>query len=331
MERGSILKAARDDTSSGMLGGGILLLLCVVVFALNWKYVYNSVAGPVPFTAALSAAPGPREWVTASGEMVSTGATDSLKVGLRALPVQTTVTTARYLAMAVEGRLLIVRVDTNFSGNFVSGRLKPLPTALIDAVSSAKVYPWYIDAGGGGGYRSHFNIFVMIAAPLLPIALVITALSAVKRMNLARYKPIARLARYGNPMGLVTTIEMELSAAGPSAKVGPLWVGPNWVVSFAPLLRIFKRADIVAVAAVTIPGKKSKPPTHEVWFWVSGHMLREPIEMTEQETHAVVAALAAKVPGIVTDDPKTFGDRWSVDRAACEREAKTRRSLPRSA
>ena len=331
MERGSILKAARDDTSSGMLGGGILLLLCVVVFGINWKYVYNFVAGPVPFTAALAAAPGPHDWVTASGQMVSTGATDSLKVGLRALPVQTTVTTARYLAMAIEGRLLIVRVDTDFSGNFVSGRLKPLPTALIDGVSSAAVYPWYIDAGGGGGYRSHFNIFVMIAAPLLPIALVITALSVRSRMNLERYKPIARLARYGNPMGLVTTIEMELSAAGPSAKVGPLWIGPNWVVAFAPLLRIFKLADIVAVAAVTTPGKKSKPPTHEVRFWVSGHMLRESIEMTEPETHAVVTALAAKVPGIVTDDPTKFGDRWNVDRTACEREAKARRSLPRSA
>jgi hypothetical protein len=331
MERGSILKAARDDTKSGVIVGGILLLLCAVVFGINWKSVYNFVARPVPFTAALSAAPGPHEWVTASGQMVSTGATDSLKVGLRALPVQTTVTTARYLAMAIEGRLLIVRVDTDFSGNFVSGRLTPLPTALIGGVSSAAMYPWYIDAGGGGGYRSHFNIFVMIAAPLLPIALVITALSARSRMNITRYKPIARLARYGHPMGIVTAIEMELSAAGPSAKVGPLWVGPNWVVAFTPLLRIFKLADIVAVAAVTTPGKKSKPATHEVWFWVSGHMLREPIEMTEHETHAVVTALAAKVPGIVTDDPKTFGDRWNVDRATCEREAKARRSLPRSA
>jgi hypothetical protein len=263
--------------------------------------------------------------------MVSTGATDSLKVGLRALPIQTTVTTARYLAMAIEGRLLIVRVDTDFSGNFVSGRLKPLPTALIGGVSSSEVYPWYIDAGGGAGYRSHVNIFVLIAAPLLPIALVITALSARSRINLERYKPIAKLARYGQPMQVIAVIESDLAAAGPSARVGPMWIGSNWVVTLTPLLRIFKLADIVAVAAVSTPGKGSKPATHAVRFFVAGQMLPDMVDMTEQEARAVVTTLAGKVAGIVPDDVNVFGTRWYQDRAACEREVKTRRSLPRSA
>src|SRR5262249_55470645 len=139
MQRGSILETARHDTSTGMTAGAILVLLCAVVFGINWKYVYNFVAGPVPFTAAMSAAPGPHEWVAASGPMVATGATEGFKFGLRALPVQTTVTTARYLAMSIEGRLLIVRVDTDFSGNSVSGRLTPLPTGFVDPASSAKV------------------------------------------------------------------------------------------------------------------------------------------------------------------------------------------------
>jgi hypothetical protein len=332
MQRGTILKAARNDTKAGLIGGAILAGLCVAILGLNWKYLYNSFAGPIPLTAALAQSPGAREWVTASGPLLDTGATETLTLRLRRLPfIKSTSTTARYLMMPIEGRMLLVKVDPDSSGNVVSGRLERLPSDLIAASDTSLVYPMYLNAGGGGGYRSHANIFVIIAVPLLPIAIVITLLSARSRLNISRYKPIARLARYGNPMGIVTAIEMELSAAGRSAKVGPLWVGPNWVVALTPVLRVFKLADIVAVAAVTTPGKKSKPATHEVWFWVSGHMLREPIVMTEQETRAVVTALAAKVPGIVTDDPKAFGDRWNVDRAACEREAKTRRTLPRSA
>jgi hypothetical protein len=331
MQRGSILETARRDTSGGMTAGAILVLLCAGVLGINWKFVYNFVAGPVPFTAALSAAPGAHEWVTASGTLVSTGATESLKVGLRALPLQTTVTTARYLAMPIEGRVVVVKVDTDFAGNFVSGRLKPLPAGLVDGASSAVVYPWYIDAGGGGGYRSHVNLFVLIAAPLLPIAIVITVLSARSRMNLERYAPIANLTRFGSPMQVVSSIESELAAVGPSAHVGPLWIGPNWVVGLTPTLLIRRLADIVAAASVTTPGKPGKPTTHAVRFWLAGEVLSDTVDMSEQEMRAVLTTLAAKVPRIVTDDGRVFAQRWSRDRAGCEREAKERRSLPRSA
>jgi hypothetical protein len=37
------------------------------------------------------------------------------------------------------------------------------------------------------------------------------------------------------------------------------------------------------------------------------------------------------VPGIVVDVEKAFRSRWLSDRTACEREATSRRSLPRSA
>ena len=61
MQRGSILEAARRDTSGGLMAGAILVGLCAAVLGMNWKYVYNFAAGPVPFTAAVSAVPGPHE------------------------------------------------------------------------------------------------------------------------------------------------------------------------------------------------------------------------------------------------------------------------------
>jgi len=238
MQRGSILESARRDTKGGLLAGAILAGVCLAVLGLNWKFLYNAVAGPFPFTAALSQSPGSREWVTASGTLIDTGATEKLTVRLRSVPfIKTSATTARFVVMPIEGRMLLAKVDPDFSGTFVSGKLVRLPPEYVKASDASLVYPFYIDAGGGGGYRSHVNLFVMIAVPLLPIAMVITALSARSRVNLARYKPIARLARYGNPMGMVTAIEMELASAGPSAKVGPMWIGPNWMVMLTPLSR----------------------------------------------------------------------------------------------
>jgi hypothetical protein len=52
MKKGAILEAAHRDTQAGLVGGVILVLLCLGVLGLNWKYVYNVVAGAAPFTAA---------------------------------------------------------------------------------------------------------------------------------------------------------------------------------------------------------------------------------------------------------------------------------------
>lgn len=176
-----------------------------------------------------------------------------------------------------------------------------------------------------------FNLFVSLAAPLFVFATVVTALAALRRMNLDRYPPIASLKRFGNPMQVVDAIEVELSSVRAAAYVSPLWIGPTWVVGLNPRLRIFKLAEIVAVAYVTSPAKKSKPPTYGVRFWVAGQSLSDTIETTEKEARAIIAALEAKVPGIVSDDATVFNNRWTRDRAACERGAKTRGSMPRSA
>lgn len=60
MQRGSILESARRDTKGWLLAGAILAGLCLGVLGLNWKFLYNAAAGPVPFTAALSQSPGAR-------------------------------------------------------------------------------------------------------------------------------------------------------------------------------------------------------------------------------------------------------------------------------
>jgi hypothetical protein len=321
MQRGSILETARKDTSSAMMGGALLLLVCTGVLAINWKYVYNFIAGPVPFTAALSTSPGAQEWVTASGTLVPTGLSETITVGLLRGAVESTTTTARFMMMSVEGRPLIVKVGNDFSGSVVSGRLVPLPATLATD-SSTGVYPWYIDAKNG--YRWDFNLFVMIAGPSFPIFLLLTLGAAYTRMNPLGYPPIAYLKRFGNPLQVVDQIEAELASAGPSAYISPLWIGPTWVVGLASGVKIFKLDEIVAVAYVTTEARGSKPATHAVRFWVAGQVLYYTITMSAKEAHTVLAALDSRVPGIVADDAAVFDKRWARDRAECERDAKAR-------
>ena len=329
MKRGAILAAAHRDTRTGSASAVILVLLCVGVLAFNWKYVYNFAAGPVPFTAALSASPGAHEWVTASGAFIPTGGVEQTTLGLRELPgLQAIVTSARHLAMPLEDRVLIVKVDQGFSGSAVSGKLTPLPAGFADSESMARLYPWYVDATID--YPRNFDLSVLGAAILLPISVVLTMVTFRKRIAVERYPPISGLKRFGHPSYVIDSIEKEFATAGASAYVAPMWIGASWVVRLKPSLQIFKLPTIVAAAYVTTPRKNSKSPTHGVRFWIIGQSWHTTVEMREKEARAVLASLEGKVPGIV-QDAAAFDKQWKHDQDGCERDAKARKPLSRTA
>jgi len=329
MKRGAILAAARRDTRTGFAGAVIVVLLCAGVLAFYWKYVFNFAAGPVPFTAALSASPGAHEWVTVSGPFIPTGGDEPSTLGLHALPgLQAIDTSARYLAMPLEDRVLIVKVDNAFSGTAVSGTLTPLPAGFGDSESTARLYPWYVDATID--YPRNFSPFVLGAAILLPIGFVLMIVASRRRIDVERYPPIWGLKRFGHPSYVIESIEKEFATAGPSAYVAPMWIGSSWVVRLAPSLQIFKLPTIVAVAHVTIPGKNSRSLTHAVRFWIIGQSWSTTVEMREKEARAVLASLEAKVAGIV-QDAAVFEKRWRHDQDGCERDAKARKQFSRSA
>jgi hypothetical protein len=222
------------------------------------------------------------------------------------------------------------RKDT--AGAFLGGVI--LIVLCAGTVAIKWKYVYNVIAGPGsfiavvGAWDS--NLFALAAVLLLPFALLVAVSAARIRMDLQRHHEIARLTRYGNPMDVIALIETELSSTRVAAYVSPLWLGSTWVVALTPQLRIYKLSDIVAVASIVTPSKDSKPTKHAVRFWVDGHTLADTMEMNESEARAVMAALATKLPGVVTNDADAFGKRWLRDPDACMRDAKTRR-LPRSA
>ena len=54
--------------------------------------------------------------------------------------------------------------------------------------------------------------------------------------------------------------------------------------------------------------------------------MSEAIAVSEADGRAALARIAARAPWTAVDDVEAFTRRWKYDRAACERDADTRRS-----
>jgi hypothetical protein len=367
MVQGVILKAARRDNKGALVLFVVLVVLCGGVIAYNATFVYNFVAGPAPFTKALAAAPGMREFVRAEGDLVSTGSKEATvwrwlpKRGLgraiaeasgRSLAEREKIT-ANFMAMFIDGGVLIVKVTPDFSGRVVEGRLVPLPEELramegrsapatgdaADATASSAaaaaaatpvataslIHPRMIDATSG--YRSGINLFVLVAAPLLPLSLIGLAFAVQQWRDTTKHAAIARVAKHGPYMALLPRIERELAAAGEQAHIGPLWIGPNWLVVLAPTLQIFPIADVMGVGHESKTKKSGDKTTVTHWLsvWMRGEPVEDSLELAEHEIQRILPLLTARHPWILVEDTALVRKRWIMDQAACTREMDARR------
>jgi len=318
MAEATILAAARRDLATGVKASLALVALGAVVLGFNWKYVYNFAAGPAPFSAALAAAPGAREFVTAQGTLVPTGwAQDSTVRLLRGL-VETKSTTARYLAMVVDGRLLVVKAPVDFAGQTVAGRLVALPAAIQATIPpSYAAYPWMVDATIG--YRWDFNLFVPAAALVFVLGVVLFANALWRSGGVERHPMIARLAASGTPLTVVDRLETELRAAPAADRVGPFVVTRSALVAIEPSLIIAPFQDLVGAGVKTTSGKSGD--RHSLMLWLRGRRFPESINLELARAQAVVDRISARAPYAVVDDAAAFDRRWAGDRAACERDA----------
>src|SRR5437016_5050630 len=242
-----ILVAARRDLKGGVQGSLALVVIAAIVLGINWKYVYNAAAGPFPFTAAVAAAPGPREFVVAKGTLVPTGWAQESTVRLLRGLVETKSTSARYLAMRVDGKLLVVKVPVDFAGDMVVGRLVALPTAIQATIPADYApSPWMIDATIG--YRADFNLFVPLAALLFAVGLALVANSLRRVGKVERHPMIAPLAASGDPERAALKLDGEMRAAAAVDRVGPFVMTPDAIVALDPQLVIVPNADLVGAA-----------------------------------------------------------------------------------
>ncbi len=328
MRRGAILEAIRKENRNSVIAVMVLTALVAAVLLLNWKYMYNFAAGPFRFDAALAASPGAREFVRAEGPLLPTGMSQETTLRLFRGAVETKSISANYMAMLAGERFLMVKVKPEFSGKVVEGRLVPLPESIRASLTSEAgaagmeraFYPHLLEQKS---YRWDANLFVMVATPLFPLSLLLLAFVSWQAARVERHAALKRLNRLGPCQTVIGRVESALAAAGPKAKAGPLWITRDWLVSLGSSVLLYSAEDLVGVGLKTSATKSG--PKHTLHFWPKGQMLADTLEVSAGEAHAVLAALAERMPWTVKEDVDVFEKRWSADRDACAREADAQR------
>jgi hypothetical protein len=131
------------------------------------------------------------------------------------------------------------------------------------------------------------------------------------------------LSRRGPFQTVVGRVESALAAAGPKAKVGPLWITRDWVVSLGSSVLVYPAEDLVGAGLKTSTTKSG--PKHALHFWPKSQMLVDTLEVSADEARAVLGALAERMPWTLEDDVAVFEKRWSDDRDGCATETEQRR------
>jgi hypothetical protein len=375
MVQGEILKAAQRDNKSVLILFVVLVMLSGGVMGCYSKYVYNFVAGPAPFTKSLAQSPGMREFVRAEGKLFATGSKEAtvyrrrpgrgiLGAMAKAAGRGTTEReeiTANFMAMFIDGGVLVVKVPPDFSGTVVQGTLVPLPeefraqqadltdvgaagesgatdpsAAAATAVPAAEslIHPRMIDATSS--YRS-WNLIVLAAAVILPLSLLGLFYAVRTSRDVTKHMAISRVAKHGPYQSLLPRIEREMALAGEQGHIGSLWVGPNWIVVLTPTLLIFPVKDILAVGPESKTKKSGETTTVTYWLnlWMRAEEMESTIDVTEDELQRVLPRLAELHPYMLLEekDVALTRKRWTSDSAACARdmEAARRAAAPKAA
>jgi hypothetical protein len=94
---------------------------------------------------------------------------------------------------------------------------------------------------------------------------------------------------------VVSEIERELVKLGANAVAGPLWLGTLWIVVPAPVLYIFRVADLVGMGVEARPKRAAdtSPPQFRLYFWIRGEAVSKTVDVSESAARA--AAQAVKV------------------------------------
>jgi hypothetical protein len=326
VNEGSIRQTIRRQARSLIITSSVIVALCLAILAFNWKYVFNWVAGPVPFTAALAANPGAREFVSAKGELKPTGFAQESVIKLKGKIELPKNVTAEYMTIQVEGKMLLVKAPPNFTGTTVEGRLVPIPAELSRGLPvDSSYFPWMVAAQTA--YRWDFNLLVLGAVLVLPLSVFFLAVFLWRGADPARNPAIRDLKRFGSPLQVVDKIEAEIVRTGEAGEVGPLFFTPSWLVAFEPLLKIFAISELAGIGKIVKFKKAGAEAVHFLVLWTRGKPLSEELQVGEAVAAAAMQKVTITYPWLAIDKPKEFAVKWTSDRAGCEREQEQRKKV----
>lgn len=328
---GWILAAARSDQRATVWLALIFLFLSGGFLAWNAEVIYNIWSGPFDFTADVAAGPGRRQWVSSGGAMMATGLEQQSTLRLFKGAVSSTNVTAKYLAQPKLGKILIVKVGNDFSGDPVVGELVPLPAAILAELTSLgpkdRFHPYLLDATRV--YFTFWSIYGLLLLFAGLVALLSVVLLAYGLANLApeKHDEFVALAKLGPAPTLAARIESDLARAGSSGTAGPFRLSPSWLVLAEPLLRIIRAEDLVAFSPFAEAKVEGKQNTASIGInlFRKGQATPLRVDISATDLPPVLAALRARYPWAWEENHAAILGRWASERGACEKESAARR------
>ena len=331
-QSGWILAAARRDQRATIWLALIFLFLSGGFLAWNADVIYNAWRGPFDFTADLAANPGRRQWITSGGAMMPTGLEEQSTLRLFKGLVSSTNVTAKYLAQPRLGKVLIVKVGNDFSGDPVVGELVPLPASILAELTSLapkdRFHPYLLDATGA--YFTWWSIYglLLLFAGLVAFLSVILLGYGFAHLAPEKHDELVALVRSGPPATLAARIESDLARAGSSGTAGPFRLSPSWLVLTEPLLRIVRAEDLIAFAPsaeAKVEGRQ-KTASFAIHLFRKGQDTPVRIDISAADFPAVLTALRARFPWAWVESHAVIAGRWASEREACEKESAARRA-----
>jgi hypothetical protein len=311
--------------------GVFLLCVSLTILGLNYRHLRNRLSGPFPVTAALVADPGWHEWVRVEGTLVPTGLDEQMTIGLFRGLVQSTSVTAHYLAIPIEGKLLIVKVPADFSGRTVDGTLVGLPEGVRAELDKHRkpgaesvFHPVLLEQESYG-----WGFWAATGALLLPLS-VFVIFGGLRGKNVANHSALKPLAKFGPLRLVVDRIENEMIAGWEKNTVGPISISSNWLVSLAAPLHVYPARDVVAVG-IAMSVDKAGQKSFKVRCWRRDHLAAVTIDIDGMHVAGLKAAVIEFMPWAFVEDANGFESRWLHDRKGVTQEIDARRPPVRTA
>jgi hypothetical protein len=341
MQNGFLLDAARSDAKRKLRSSAVMCGLCLIVFLLNYTFMYNAIAGPFPMTVELADFSGHKEFVKVQSDFIDTGLaqehTTTLRLFKGLAESRSSDITAKYYLAPLGDQFLVIKAEPDFSGRVAEGRLVPLPNQVRDYPSMRKVkikdggtldpsmlYPKMLDATSS--YRTDANLFVFLAVFFLFSALAVALKYLPKIIRPEKHPMMRYIARKGSLLSTIRLVENEIIAAGDGAKAGPLYISESWVYDPAPRSAlVFPIRDIVFVAKkLTLKGKS---PSLSLEFWLRDAARNHTVAGSNSECDAALQRLNTLAPWTIVEAGSSLEARWSDDRRGCIADMEARKKL----
>jgi hypothetical protein len=325
MSTGFVQPIIRRSNRNQLIFCTIIALLVIGLAVLNARYLYNFFAGPTPIdkqTLLDTSDPSTlqRYWVTVEGDDVADTGFTQVRRNTRS---GSETTTASYMALLLDNRVLLVKDYANTGGNSFTGYLEPLSsdarTEIIGEIEQDEPnlrgaflpYMLNTDSFRNGGYQA-----LGIGIPLLGLCIFVIVRAIMRSRNPLKHPIMRALGRFGPPAEVANQLEAELQMDHP--QVDRLHLTPNWLVQASSSSLAATRIDDIVWAYKQVTQRRVNGvpagKTYAAQIW-DRHGVCIGIAGSEEFVNQAIEAAARRAPWMLAGYNADLEKAWKSNRA----------------